>query len=68
MFTKNEGTTDRILRVLFGAVLLLAFFTTTGGPWHWLLLIGAVPLITGLLGTCPAYSLLGLSTCPVKRS
>lgn len=67
MFTKNAGSVDRIVRVLVGAALLVAFFATTGGPWHWLLLIGIVPLITGLLGSCPAYRLLGLSTCPMKR-
>ena len=33
-------------------------------PWGW---IGVVPLVTGLLGNCPVYSLLGISTCPVKR-
>ncbi len=68
MFTKNEGSADRILRALVGAALVLAFFATTGGAWHWLLLIGVVPLLTGLLGTCPVYSLFGLSTCPVKRT
>lgn len=60
----NLGTIDRSLRVVAGIVLLsLAFF----GPqtaWGY---IGIVPLITALIGYCPAYRLLGLSTCG-KRS
>ncbi len=68
MFPTNVGNTDRILRIVAGIVLLGAFFFTAGnGPWHWLLLIGVVPLVTGLMSSCPLYSLLGLSTCPVKR-
>lgn len=66
MFKTNEGTIDRALRVVVGLALLAAYFFTSGGSYHWLYLIGIVPLVTGLVGTCPVYSLLGISTCPVK--
>lgn len=66
MFKTNEGTTDRVLRTVIGLALIAAYFFTSGGGYHWLYLIGIVPLVTGLVGTCPVYSLLGISTCPVK--
>ncbi|PIV92205.1 MAG: DUF2892 domain-containing protein, partial [Gallionellales bacterium CG17_big_fil_post_rev_8_21_14_2_50_54_146] len=34
------------------------------GAWGW---IGIVPLLTGALGICPIYSILGLNTCPMKK-
>lgn len=55
----NEGSIDRVVRVLVGSVLLsLVFF----GPQTWLGLIGIVPLLTGVVGFCPLYRVLGLST------
>ncbi len=69
MFKTNVGTVDRILRIGVGAALLLWFFVEQGaGPWHYAKLIGIVPILTGVFGTCPLYSILGLSTCPVKRA
>lgn len=69
MFKRNMGTVDRALRVVVGLGLLLAFFIGKGeGPWHYLLLIGIVPLVTAAIGNCPLYSVLGISTCPVKRA
>jgi hypothetical protein len=69
MFATNVGSIDRILRVAVGAALLVWFFVDQGtGFWHWAKLIGIVPLATGLFATCPAYSLFGLSTCPMKRA
>lgn len=62
MFSKNVGTLDQLLRISLGIALVATFFLSTGGPWHWLLLIGIVPLLTGLLATCPLYRLLGVST------
>lgn len=60
----NEGTLDRTIRILAGlAILSLAFI----GPKTPLGYIGAVPLVTGLIGFCPAYKLLGLNTCPVEK-
>ena len=64
MAFKNEGTVDRVLRVLAGAAVVSLVFVGPETPWGW---IGLVPLVTGLVGNCPVYSLLGISTCPVKR-
>lgn len=69
MFAKNVGTTDRILRVVIGVALLAWFYFDKGqGFWHYAKLIGVVPLATALFSTCPLYSLLGVSTCPVKQA
>jgi hypothetical protein len=69
MFKTNEGSVDRILRIVVGLALLVWFFVDQGaGFWHWAKLIGIVPLATGLLGSCPVYSLLGVSTCPMKKA
>jgi hypothetical protein len=60
----NVGGIDRILRVLIG-LGLIAWAALLGGPvWAW---IGIVPLATGAIGFCPAYPLLGMSTCPMKK-
>ena len=64
MAFKNEGTVDRVLRVVAGAALVSLVFVGPETPWGW---IGVVPLVTGLLGNCLVYSLLGISTCPVKH-
>lgn len=55
----NEGMIDRAIRVVVGLVLISIVFIGPQTPWGW---IGIVPLATGLIGWCPAYSLLGLST------
>lgn len=69
MFKTNVGGLDRVLRIVVGAALLLWFFLDRGeGAWHYAKLIGIVPLFTGIFATCPAYSLFGLSTCPMKRA
>ena len=65
MTWKNEGTTDRILRVVAGAGLIALVFFGPQTLWGW---IGLVPLVTGLVGTCPVYSLLGINTCRVRHS
>ncbi len=64
MAFKNEGTIDRTLRVIAGAALVSLVFVGPEASWGW---IGVVPLVTGLVGNCPVYSLLGISTCPIKR-
>ena len=56
----NTGTLDRALRVMAGLALTALAAAGILGPWAW---IGVVPLATGLLGWCPAYSLLGIKTC-----
>ena len=68
MFKTNEGTADRAIRIIVGLGLLIWFFMDQGqGFWHYAKLIGVVPLATGLMGSCLLYSMLGLSTCPMKR-
>ena len=60
----NVGSLDRILRIVAGLVLIALAATGTVGWWGWL---GVVPLATGLFRFCPAYALLGINTCPLKR-
>jgi hypothetical protein len=66
MFANNVGLVDRSLRIFLGLALLVAFFMFPGSAWRYWTLIGVVPLLTGIFGTCPLYSMLGLSTCPTK--
>lgn len=61
----NVGSIDRLARALLGIVLLALTLTGTIGLWGW---IGLVPLATAALSTCPLYSVLGLSTCPLKKA
>lgn len=56
----NVGGFDRIARILVGLVLIALAATGTVGVWGW---IGVVPLVTGLFGFCPAYTLFGMSSC-----
>jgi len=60
----NVGTMDRVLRVVAGLILIALAATGTVGWWGWL---GVVPLATGLFRFCPAYALLGINTCPMKK-
>ncbi|MGC9291604.1 MAG: YgaP family membrane protein [Acidobacteriaceae bacterium] len=64
---KNEGTADRVIRVVIG-IAVLSLLWLLHGPAHWFGLIGLIPLLTGLLGVCPMYSLLGIRTCPLEQS
>lgn len=57
----NVGTIDRVLRVVAGAALI-AVALLVDHPYAWVAWIGVVPLVTGLVGTCPAYRLLGLNS------
>lgn len=64
---KNVGTIDRVLRVILGFALI-AFalgFIGKGSPYAWLGWIGIVPILTAAYRTCPLYTLLGMSTCPM---
>jgi hypothetical protein len=62
---RNEGTLDRVLRIVLGVGLLTLVFV---GPQTALGWIGVVPLATGLIGSCPAYTLLGIRTCPMSEA
>ena len=61
----NVGGIDRIARIIVGLVLIALAATGTVGVWGW---IGVVPLLTGLIRWCPLYPLLGISSCPLKKS
>ncbi|WP_346799089.1 DUF2892 domain-containing protein [Halomonas sp. Bachu 37] len=61
----NVGSIDKIARIVIGLALIVLALTGTIGIWGW---IGIVPLATGLLGTCPLYSLLGVDTCKRRHS
>ena len=59
MFTKNVGGVDRFLRILVGMALIAMVFFGPKSPWGW---IGLVPFVTGVLRTCPLYSLIGVNS------
>ena len=62
--TTNVGTLDRIARIVVG-IALIAFalgYVAPGTSWSWVGWIGVVPILTAMFGTCPAYSLFGMST------
>ena len=56
----NESKTERIIRVAVGIALLSMVVTGPQSLWG---LIGIVPLMTGLIGSCPLYTILGISSC-----
>ena len=57
---RNEGKIDRVLRVGLGVALIALVFVGPQTPWGWL---GLVPLVTGVVGFCPLYRLVGVNTC-----
>lgn len=59
----NEGTLDRALRIAIGIALLSLAFLGPKSAWGFL---GLIPLATGLMGFCPLYRMLGISTCPMR--
>jgi hypothetical protein len=68
MINVNESGWDRIIRIVLGlAMLVLGWGGFVGGTAGVILMwLGFVPLLTGLIGWCPLYSLFGIRTCPVK--
>ncbi len=68
MFKTNVGSADRVIRIVLGAAILSLFFIYPDASWRYYTLIGIVPILTALAGTCPLYSILGLSTCPVRKA
>jgi len=62
----NVGNLDRIVRIVIG-LILLSLPLWLDSSWRWLGLIGIMPLLTALAGRCPAYRLLGLSTCTMRK-
>ncbi|MDA8093372.1 MAG: DUF2892 domain-containing protein [Betaproteobacteria bacterium] len=61
----NEGVADRVIRVIIGIVLLALVFVGPKTPWGW---IGLLPLVTGIIGWCPAYSLFRIRTTPARKA
>jgi hypothetical protein len=59
----NEGSADRIIRIIVGLVLISLVFIGPKTPWGW---IGILPLATGLVGFCGLYAVLGINTCKAK--
>ncbi|RMG87691.1 MAG: DUF2892 domain-containing protein [Chloroflexi bacterium] len=62
MLARNEGNIDRIIRLVLGIVLLVVALTSFSTLW-WLAIVGAILVVTGLVGFCPLYRLLGIKTC-----
>ncbi len=60
---KNVGTVDRFIRILVGIVLVSMAFTGPSNLWF---LLGLIPIMTGILGTCPPYQIFGINTCQKK--
>ncbi len=65
IFPRNEHIADRVIRVILGIGLLSLVWIGPQTPWGW---VGLVPLITGLVGSCPLYRIFGISTCPIDAS
>jgi len=64
--TKNVGGIDRVLRIIVGIILLMLVLLAFIGPqtpWDYFGFIGITPLITGIIGYCPPYKLVGINTC-----
>ena len=62
----NVGGLDRVVRIVLGLALLAFAFgwLWPGTGYNWIGWVGAVPLATALIGNCPLYSIIGVSTCP----
>jgi hypothetical protein len=61
--TKNVGFLDRVLRLIAGVLLIALVFVGPQTPWGW---IGLIPLVTAFVGFCPAYRLIGISSCSLR--
>lgn len=68
MFKSNVGGIDRVIRIVVGLAVLSLFFLYPDASWRYYALVGIIPLLTGAMGTCPLYSLMGFSSCPVNRA
>ncbi len=64
---KNVGSIDKVVRVIAGLILLSLLFIVEGNA-RWWGLLGIVPILTVVMGWCPAYALLGINTCPAKKT
>lgn len=64
LLPRNEHTIERAVRVIAGLGLLAIVFVGPQTKWG---LIGLLPLVTGLVGSCPIYTVLGVSTCSMAH-
>jgi hypothetical protein len=60
---QNVHNIERVIRILIGLGLISLVFVGPQTPWGWL---GVIPLATGIIGWCPPYALLGISTCKTR--
>jgi hypothetical protein len=60
MLNRNVGSADRVIRILVGLGILSLVFVGPQTPWGY---VGLVPILTGLIGWCPAYMPFGIKTC-----
>ncbi len=65
LFPRNTHNIERVIRVLVGIGILSLAFVGPETPWGF---VGIVPIVTGLIGTCPLYTVFGFSTCPAKKA
>lgn len=59
----NEGSVDRVLRIVAGLALIGLAATGKVGLWGY---VGVVPVLTGAIGWCPLYTVLGINTCGAR--
>lgn len=64
LLPQNEHMIDRAVRVILGVVLIALAFVGPRTPWGF---VGIVPLLTGAVGSCPLYTLFGMSSCSVAK-
>ena len=64
---KNVGLVDRVIRIAVGLAMLSLIFWVRGSERFWGLL-GVIPLVTGIIGLCPFYALIGFKTCPFSEN
>ena len=67
MFKSNVGSADRLIRIILGIGLISAFFMYPNASWRYFALIGIVPILTAVMGTCPLYSIFGFATCTIVK-
>ncbi|HYD69126.1 DUF2892 domain-containing protein [Azospirillum sp.] len=60
---QNVGGVDRALRAVVGLILIALVFVGPQTPWGW---VGLVPLLTAIIGFCPAYTIFGIKTCKIN--
>ena len=68
MFNTNVGTVDRVVRIIVGLAALYYAYTLHAGAGMWVVgIIGVILLATGLMSSCPLYSIFGIRTCKLAK-